>query len=61
MRRLPETHPEVYRQFMEGNFVVKRTAGLFKAIAIDLALEQTINHSQKAALASLGAPNLKSM
>ena len=59
MRRLPETHPEVHRQFMEGNFVVKRTAGLFKAIAVDLALEQTINRSQKSSSGIIGSTKSK--
>ena len=47
MRRLPETHPDIYREFMQGGFVVKTNAGKFNAVAPDMKLEQTIQRSQK--------------
>ena len=47
MRKLPESHPEIYREFMKGNFVVKTNTGMFNAVAPDMKLEQTIQRSQK--------------
>ena len=49
MHKLPDTAPDVYRAFMAGKFVVKRTHGKFNAVGADMALEQTINRSQKSA------------
>ena len=45
MRCLPETAPELHQSFLEGKFVVKHTHGKFKAVEMDMALEQTINLS----------------
>ena len=47
MRKLPETHPQVYEQFLRGNFVVKTNPGTFNAVSPDMKLEQTIQRSQK--------------
>ena len=47
MYRLPNTASTIHQAFMEGKFVVKQTAGRFKAVGADVALEQTINRSQK--------------
>ena len=47
MRKLPHEHPEVYRHFQEGKFVVKTNAGYFKAVAADMKLEQSIQCSKK--------------
>ena len=47
MRKLPETAPEVHRNFLAGKFVVKRSPGLFSAVGTDTCLEQTIDRSQK--------------
>ena len=47
MRRLPEAAPGVHQTFLQGQFVVKRIPGKFKAVAADQSLEQTINRSQK--------------
>ena len=41
--KLSETHPEVYKDFQEGCFAIKRTQKDFSALPIDLTLEQTIN------------------
>ena len=47
MRKLPREHPEVYKHFQEGKFVVKTNAS-FKAVAADMKLEQSIQRSKKA-------------
>ena len=41
--KLPETHPEVYKEFQNHLFGIKRTNKPFSRIPIDLTLEQTIN------------------
>ena len=41
--KLPETHPEVYKEFQNHLFGIKRTNKPFSRISIDLTLEQTIN------------------
>ena len=46
MLPLPETAPRIYQAFLQGQFMVKRTPGKFKAVAADQSLEQTINRSQ---------------
>ena len=33
MRKLPEKHPEIYKEFMEGKFVVKTKNGNFNAVS----------------------------
>ena len=40
MGSLKEVHPTVFAEFMKGNFVVKKTANRFSAIAIDQTHEQ---------------------
>ena len=42
-------HQIVYQAFMAGKFVVKRTHGKVNVVGADMALEQTINRSQKSA------------
>ena len=41
--KLPETHPDVYNDFKEGWFGIKRTKKSFSSTPIDLTLKQTIN------------------
>ena len=41
MVELPENHPEVYAEFMKGNFVVQKSAKKFSLIAKDQAHEQS--------------------
>ena len=41
--KLNTTHPEVYQEFQQGNFAVRRTKKPFSGSSIDLTLEQTIN------------------
>ena len=39
MKGLEISHPELYQEFMEGNFVVKRKDGRFNQVPIDQATE----------------------
>lgn len=41
--KLKETHPEVYNDFQNGCFSLKRTSKSFSRLPIDLTLEQTVN------------------
>ena len=41
MIELEEKHPDVYRQFTQGDFVVRKTQHVFSAIALDHAHEQS--------------------
>ena len=59
MKQLPEYAPEIHQQFMLGNFVVKHTPGKFKAVAADMALEQSINRSQKSTSGIIGSTKRK--
>ena len=34
------SHPDLYRQFLDGNFIIKSTHQTFNQISTDLALEQ---------------------
>ena len=54
MHKLPDTAPDVYQAFVAGKFGVKRTHGKFNAVGADMALEQTINRSQKSASGIIG-------
>ena len=40
MLTLPQRHPEVYEQFLHGNFVVQKSRHLFSLIALDHNHEQ---------------------
>ena len=59
MRLLPETAPGIYQAFLQGQFVVKRTPGKFKAVAADQSLEQTINRSQKSSGGIIDSTRMK--
>ena len=41
--KLEETHPEVYIEFKNGTFSIRRTNNPFSRVPIDLTLEKTIN------------------
>ena len=41
--KLNETHPEVYNEFKQGWFAIRRTEKPFSSTAINLTLEQTTN------------------
>ena len=47
MGKLPHEHPDIYKEFMKGKFVVKTSRGNFNAVAPDMKLEQTIQRSIK--------------
>ena len=41
--QLKDTHPEIYDEFKNGFFSLRRTKKTFSRLPIDLTLEQTIN------------------
>ena len=47
MKLLPVKALDIYENFCLGKFVVKHTIRQFKSGGVDMALEQTINYSQK--------------
>ena len=47
MRKLPETHPWLYQQFMEEQHTVKRTDKNFTGLWTDLTIEQTLMRTIK--------------
>ena len=54
--KLPASHPDVFQDFKNGWFGIKRTNKSFSATPIDLTLEQTINTdaaSQRLGISSL--------
>lgn len=59
MKRLPSTAPDIHESFCDGKFVVKHTAGRYKAVGADMALEQTINRSQKSQSGIIGMTRQK--
>lgn len=50
MRALPDKHPYVYENFMEGHLTVHRRQGKFNGVWTDMALEQTYNNEGKTSL-----------
>lgn len=59
MLQLEITAPEVYAQFLDGKFAIKRTARCFSSVGADLALEQTINKSKKSSHGVIGKTRSK--
>ena len=47
MTELQNSHPNVYRQFMNGHHVVRRTEQPFVGISTDLAIKQILMRSIK--------------
>ena len=47
MHCLQSTHPVVYKQLMSGEFCVQRSFNAFTQVAIDHAIEQTIDGNSK--------------
>jgi hypothetical protein len=47
MQLLHVNHPDVFRRFVSGQFVVKDHAGSFNAVAPDMKLEQSIQRASK--------------
>lgn len=56
---LENTHPEVYQEFLKGNFTVKQTNRPFTSIATDQALETTANRSKKNSSGIIGSTRRK--
>ena len=57
MKELVGTAPEVYNEFMAGNFVVRRTKRPFSSVSTDMALEQTLNRDVKTTGGLIGKSN----
>ena len=47
MNKLPETHPYLYNEFVNGNHTAQRTKWNWTGIWTDLAIEQTMMRSIK--------------
>ena len=47
IKDLPQTHPEVYNEFINGNFTVQLKQGKADGVWSDLALEQTYHKEGK--------------
>ena len=47
MLRLPETHPDAHRKFMEGYHVVRRSDRFWAGLSTDLIIEQVLMRSIK--------------
>ena len=47
MRKLPDTHPKVHEEFMNGNHSVSRSGQSFSQVWTDMALEQSVNLDSK--------------
>ena len=54
MTKLPQDHPEIYEQFMQGHFVVKQNNREPYAVAPDMKLEQTMQTSKKSVKGIIG-------
>ena len=59
MKNLEETHPDIYTEFVNGNFVVKKTNHRFNQIFTDQALER-VNKICKVAGGLIGITRLES-
>ena len=59
MLRLEKTAPEVLQQFLKGRFTVKRTDVPNTSVAVDQALEQTINKASKSQGGIIGSTRRK--
>ena len=49
MLQLPETHPQLYQEFLDGNHTVSRakSESKFNTVSTDMALEQSLNKDMK--------------
>ena len=57
MMELPDRAPDIHQHFMNGNFVVARTAQSFAQVPVDQALEQTLNRDSKTSGGIVGFSN----
>ena len=46
-KNLEKTHPNIHKEFLAGNFSVKRKLGSFNKVPSDQVIEQTIKKDQK--------------
>ena len=53
-QKLQSAHPDMYNEFLNGHFAVRRTAGTFNMLPSDQVIEQTINKEQKGAGGIIG-------
>ena len=44
---LAEQHPDIFQQFKDGGFSIRRSNGKFNKVSPDQVIEQTINRDQK--------------
>ena len=54
MQKLELTHPEVYKEFAEGNHSISRSGQTFSQVSTDMALEQSINADSKSSGGVIG-------
>ena len=54
MQKLELTHPEVYKEFAEGNHSISRSGQSFSQVSTDMALEQSINADSKSSGGVIG-------
>ena len=54
MQKLELTHPEVYKEFAEGNHSISRSGKPFSQVSTDMALEQSINADSKSSGGVIG-------
>ena len=49
MLQLPDTHPQLYQEFLNGNHTVSRakSESMFNTVSTDMALEQSSNKDMK--------------
>ena len=47
MKRLPETHPDVHKHFMEGKHPIRRIDRIWAGLSTDLVIEQELMRSIK--------------
>ena len=60
LKQMKTNQHEVYLEFLNGGFVVKRNKGKFNSVAPDMALEQTIQRSAKSTRGIIGETKSKS-
>ena len=54
MQKLELTHPDVYKEFAEGNHSISRSWQPFSQVSTDMALEQSINADSKSSGGVIG-------
>ena len=54
LKNLKKSHPGLFAEFMQGNFVVTTSDGTFNSVAADMKLEQSIQRSSKSSKGIIG-------